>query len=196
MGQPHGFRPERHLSRVHLGKVKNVVHKLQQRRAACADGFESLVPLGLALDAELQQLGVSKNGVERGADVVADDAEEQAPRLFGRAGARKRILKLGRMLRRLFALNDCLAQFGAFALDDEYMDEATADETAERRKRRERPNDLEGDGRHHGETVQEHRQVSSTRGIPTVARLHERENRRQEVEGKQQAEGQVARGTG
>ena len=178
--QQHGLLLERHLARVDFRQVQDVVHKLQKRSAAQADGLERLFPLGLALDSALKEFGIAEYRVERRADVMAHDAEERAPGLLGRPGAGKRFLKFDSMLCSLFVL------------DDEHMEEADADETAERGKRRERPDYLKDNGRRQGDTAHEHHHAPPANGVTAANGLSEHECRNQNIVCNQKGESQVA----
>ena len=194
--QQNGLRHEGHLARIHLRQVEDVVHELQERGAAGADGVERLLPLGGALAAVLQEFGIAEDGVERRPDIVAHDTEKHAPGPLGGAGPFEGPLEFGHMLGRLFALDDRPAQFGAFVLDDEDVEQTGADETAESIIGPERPGDLEDDGHRHGEAEEKHHHVPSAGGIPTAERLDEHENSHQDIKGDQRVEQEASYGAG
>ena len=177
--QQHGLLLELHLPRVHLREVEDVVHELQKRRAAGADGLERLVPFARTLHSSLEKFGIAENRVERRADVVAHDAEERAPGLLGRTGAFKRILQLDGML------------FSLFVLNDEHMEETDADETAERRKRRERPDDLKDNGRRQSDTAHEYHHASPAKCVTAANGLSENKRRNKNIVCNQKGEGKV-----
>ena len=126
--QQHRLRQQRHLPRVQFGKVEHVVHELQQRGPAGADGSERFIPFFLIFDSVLKQFGIPEDRVERRAYVVADDAEEHAAGLLRRLGAFERFLEFGHVSCRLFPLDDDLPQFGAYVLDEEDVDEAIVEQ--------------------------------------------------------------------
>ena len=106
---------------------------------------------------------------------MADRAEEHAPRF----------LALGHVFHVLFVLDDVLLQFGAFVFDEEDMDEAVADEAAERVKRPERPNDLQENGSPHCEAEYGYHDVSFAHDILTSDGFHESDARHQNTCGDQ-----------
>ena len=111
---------------------------------------------------------------------MTHDAEKHTSGLLGRPGALKRLFKFGHV--------PC----GLFVLDDEHMEETVGDETAERGKRRERPNDLKDIGHGDSDAGQEYHHASSADGIPAAEGLPEHENRHQNIVGDQKREKQIA----
>ena len=196
MSQIHGLRHKRHFSRVYLRKVEDVVHELQKRGAAGADGFERFVLLRPAPISVLQQFGITEDRIERRADVVADDTEEHASGFFGRAGALERILELRHVFDRLGFLDDGLMQFGAYVLNEEDMKKAVSDQTAERVERPQRPEDLEDDSHRHRKAEQEYHRISPVDGFRTGKDLDEDENRHQHIESDHGIEQHEAQRTG
>ena len=133
--EAHRLRMELDLAGVDLREVEYVVHKLEERSSAGTYGLQGLIPVCLVIHAGLQQLRIAEDRVERRADVVAHDAEEQAPRPLRRACTVKRLLQLRRVLHRQLAFYEGPAQLCDLVLDDEDVEEAVAHKAAERIER-------------------------------------------------------------
>ena len=96
---------------------------------------------------------------------MAHDAEEHAPGLLCRTGSRKRSLEFRHVLGRLFVLDGNPTHFGALGLDYEDIEEAVADEAAQRIIWPEWPDDLKDNGKRHRQAEQEDHHVPLVYGI-------------------------------
>ena len=85
--------------------------------------------------------------------------------ILGCTGTFKSFLKLGHVLHRVFVC------------DNKNMKETVADETTERGKRRERPDDLKDKGRSNCDTEQNYQHASPANDIPSAMSLNKHPNR-------------------